>query len=1271
MNKRSNKFSASRLTLLASTLATAYLPVALAGDLNLADNALEVANGIEPNVFLLTDNSGSMDWEVTIRNRDQGLFHMPDVDATSNNYRAYIFPNGVHWAGTSSQYGRIVPREEAVLTQLGTTSDPYGVWRVRYSGYNAQYYNPDVTYIPWKGVDSQATPAVFANSTPDSALYDAWLPAGDTEDLTQVLDDYTAQTPTSTTDNSPTDITVTNYFPARYYTWTDTDSDGVIDATDSHTRVEIKPAASGGSDSYTRAVLNETTGFGRSDCGQDTDLDGFVSCSYALEIQNFANWFTYYRKRDLATKAAISQALEATAFARVGMATINDTSNHRIGVASMNASTSTGNKKSLLDTLFNQSPTSGGTPLRDNLDKAGLYYTCDGTSGESDDIFGGSAGCPRLSTAAGSCQQNYTILMTDGFYNGSWSGSTDHDGDDDSDYDGGSFAATETATLADIAMKYYEDDLDGDSTNNLVPITTRDANYYRGTGSLSANDRLHQHMTTFTLAYGVEGTLSSMPSDLDAAFTWPTASANDAQKVDDLRHAAYNGRGQFMNAANPVALRTSLGEIFSEILDGTGVASAVAFNTQNLKSNSVVFRAFFDTTNNTGDMLAHPIGLNGVVDLTTSLWSAAEQLDGKTDYASDSRVIVTYKDNAGSSTGIPFQWANLTSTAGGQQDQLNAPALSNYTRTGPVGKDRLEYLRGQSQYEGGSLDDGEFRVRPTTKGKLGDLVHSAPVFVGSPPFTGRGSGAYPVTDPYNTFKSDNLGRDEVVYISGNDGMLHAFAADTGDEVFAYVPNMVFENLSDLTKPDYSHSFYVDLTPSINDVYITRNSALDWYTVLVGGLGKGGKGYYAIDITDPTSFDTETNAAANVMWEFTEDDDPDGDLGYSFSEPVLAMSNATDGSGNQRWVAIFGNGYNSSSAAGNAALYVLFIDGGEDGVWSASDFVKIDTGVGKATSSDTTTPNGLSGVRAVDTDLDGTVDHVYAGDLQGNLYRFDLSSSNTASWGSSTKLLFQATYGVGGAAQPITNEPVVIKHPEETGFIVIFGTGSWITDEDATSTDIQSIYGVWDDMSNTPLVTRLSTNAQLIEQSFEDKSALKEGNTVGSLSSNTVTYDNTGSASSKVMGWYIDLDVEDEGGTVQYPGERAVRDFLVRGGLLFVNTVLPKDPTSCGPVPGGFTLGFDPVSGSASSDAIFDLNGDGQFSLTDNIADVDSPDNVVSRIRHDSGTPSDSSFIDNILVTNVSTGTSNGGTTTGDVDSIKTNTGGGTGTGRFSWRELKP
>ena len=370
--------------ILVAVIACIYAVRSYAGNLSLADNALEVASGIEPNVFLLTDNSGSMDWEVTISGRNQGLYFMPDEDDDSRNQRSYIFPNGVHWADTSSEWGRIIPSEEAVLSELGTTSDPYGVWRVRFSGYNAQYYNPDVTYIPWKGVDSQTTPLPFSASTATAALYDAWLPSGDTEDLTQDLTDYTAQIPTTTTSNVPKDITVSGYFPARYYTWTDTNSDGTVDATDAHTRVEIKPAASGGADSYVRDAFDDTSKNGRSDYGEDLDGDGSVTCSYAREIQNFANWFTYYRKRDLATKAAISQAIEVTSFARIGMATINDTSSHRVGVALMNASAASGNKKTLLDTLFNQSPTSGGTPLRDNLNKVGLYYTCDGSNRNSD-----------------------------------------------------------------------------------------------------------------------------------------------------------------------------------------------------------------------------------------------------------------------------------------------------------------------------------------------------------------------------------------------------------------------------------------------------------------------------------------------------------------------------------------------------------------------------------------------------------------------------------------------------------------------------------------------------------------------------------------------------------------------------------------------------------------------------------------------------------------------------------------------------------------------
>jgi type IV pilus assembly protein PilY1 len=318
-------------------------------------------------------------------------------------------------------------------------------------------------------------------------------------------------------------------------------------------------------------------------------------------------------------------------------------------------------------------------------------------------------------------------------------------------------------------------------------------------------------------------------------------------------------------------------------------------------------------------------------------------------------------------------------------------------------------------------------------------------------------------------------------------MLHAFQTSDGSELFAYVPNMVVKNLPELTKspgtvlsgPGYEHQYYVDLRPSINDVYITPatgtnagGSEPSWNTVLIGGLAKGGKGYFALNITKPDELNSESEVASNVMWEFTEADDGgigSSDLGYSFSEPLIAMTNADDGSGNKEWWAIFGNGYNSTSTDGDAVLYLLKLEGGMNGVWTpASDFIKIPmTEFGKAESA-TATPNGISGIRGIDTDGNGTVDYVYAGDLQGNLFRFNLTSTTSSDWDDSVKLLFSAKYSTNanqrdeagtGTPQPITTRPIVIKHPSEPGYIVIATTGSWMTTPDASSTDIQSRFMV--------------------------------------------------------------------------------------------------------------------------------------------------------------------------------------------------------------------
>ncbi len=363
-------------------------------------------------------------------------------------------------------------------------------------------------------------------------------------------------------------------------------------------------------------------------------------------------------------------------------------------------------------------------------------------------------------------------------------------------------------------------------------------------------------------------------------------------------------------------------------------------------------------------------------------------------------------------------------------------------------------------------------------------------------------------------------------------MLHAFKVADGVEKFAYVPNVLLKDIAQYTYPDYSHRFYVDAAPAINDAYILPSSSAssrEWRTVLANGLGAGGKGYFALDITNPNNFDTST-----VMWEFTEEDDGtigNSDLGLTFSRPLIAMSNAAS-SGDQKWVAIFGNGFNSTSTDGNAIIYILFIENGFDG-WSSGDFIKIDTGIGKSTSVDGTTPNGISALRGIDVDGNGTVDRLYSGDLQGNVYVSDISDSNSATWDttSNTDVLFEAKFAPGfprTIPQPITNRPTVIEHPDAPGFIVVVGIGSYFTKGDASSTDIQSLYGLWDDLTGANLPIEMnSTTSELVEQVFTTSIDVNTVLEVRTVTNNTVQYNNTGS--NQVRGWYIDFNIPPPGG----------------------------------------------------------------------------------------------------------------------------------------------
>ena len=1179
---------------------------------------LYLSTAVEPNIVFLTDDSGSMDWTMLTDRPLVNTYFGNVYSITSPTWTVmylYTHPTSDNaydslyagaW-GTAGPNPLTAPTQEtlnaALLAGKGYT-DWDGIWRVRNSDYNKIYYNPAITYKPWVGVDDST--ASYTQSTPTAARVDPYLSAGATVDLTTVWN-YKSYIPDWNSGN------LLEYndkmYPAHYYTWTDTDVDGVVDAGDGHTLIGIIPATA----TYSDAGIDRSN---RSDCANAA----ISQCSYAEEIQNFANWFTYYRRRILAAKNALSSVISSITSARIAYGTINNNNSDKIGIASMNADPASGNKKALLDKVFG-SQGWNTTPLRQNLRDVGRYFAC-----QSSNFFGASGtSCPILSAAAGGeCQQNFAILMTDGAYNGSSPSLTSNDaadnntdGDANTSFDGNSYADSYDNTLADVAMNYYERDLKGTLTDAVPTVP-------------GVDDAEHQHMVTYTVGFGVTGTLDPFdtvtPGDAtdtdpsDGAFAWPDPAAGDDEKIDDLWHAAYNGRGLYLNAYRPEELYDALTTSLADIVGRNSSAAAVAFNSTNLGTGSVVYLARFNSATWRGELLAHYLDpFTGAVNPIPS-WNAADSLDSQTP---TSRTIYTYNEDT--LAGVPFK--TLASLSAVQQNDMN---MGPGGVADALGQDRIDFLRGNRSNEGTGLN---FRIRSSA---LGDIVHANPVYVGKPLMR------YPNEDPFGTttdryadFKGTT--RDGVIYVGANDGMLHGFDEDTGDEVMAYAPGDLFssntnDGLHYLTDPGYTHRYYVDLSPSVADVFVKASPAgtTTWRTVLIGGMRGGGSGLFALDITNPTNF-TDANADDIVMWEFTNSDDTD--LGDTFSKPTIALTNAVDGSGNNRWAAIVGNGYNN---AGNTAkLYVLFLDGGIDGVWTAgTDYIKIDTSAATG---------GLSSPAVVDTDMDGIADRVYAGDLAGNLWAFDLSSTTAGSWdvaykqGSTPKAIFNT----GG--QPITTKPVVSKHPTEgtvtnnqPNLMVFFGTGQYLITSDKTNTSTQTMYGVWDDKPNAsglPYVV-----GDLTAQTLDGTSTAS----ARVLTDNVVDY-------SSEKGWYFDLPIN-----TSQPAERIVVNPKIRGDLIFYNTLIPNS-TVCSFGGSGWLMVAKQVNGGRPDASVFDINNDGVVDTSDLISG-----NTASGQAFGEGLPAESNFLSDNQYTPGSTG---------NLEQGKVDTGGDLSEGRMSWREI--
>ncbi len=1180
----------SKRTSTAAALAVATLLIApsenSAAPGVLADSPLFLTSAVEPNILFLIDDSGSMDWGL-MTEEDDGLIWL----GCRYEYAQPAADNEDNW---------VVPTEEGLDAQ-GIAAPYGGVWRAWNRDYNRAYYDPGTRYLPWSGEDSTGVP--YGNVSPTAAPLDPYVPGTGTVDLTAEV--------TYSTDycqGGLASFDVEDFYPARYYTWVDTDGDLAVDIDDGHTLIEIRPA-----------TATYAGGPARLDCAVPT------SCTYAEELQNFANWFSYYRRRELVAKAAYGQVIADASNARMGIVTLHNNGSVNTSIESMNADPRTGEKKTLLDALYTMQA-DGGTPLRSALNEAGEYLGC-----ESNDFFGS---CPAAPAAdGGECQQNFTLMMTDGFYNGSFSGAGNADGDDNTDWDSGTagpYGDGESDTLADIAMDYYENDLRPGVDDLLAPPPS------------GIDENTAQHVVTYSVAFGVDGALTAMPSSTTDPFAWPVPNTDQA-RIDDLRHAAWNGRGEFLSAQNPEQLINGLRGALTSIQGRTGSSSSVAFNTGSLSTNSQLYLALFNSERWSGDLLAYNLDPNSGTIATVPAWSAGTKLTSR-NLQTSPRTILSYDG----SDGIPLQWASLTSAQKADLRTNPSGAVDNVA----TGMARLGYLRGDRACEraaAGSCyyDDGTdtytdkaLRVRAS---RLGDIVHSGPVFAGAPESNWPDVPPFPSSagQTFTEFREAKASRPGVVYVGGNDGMMHALEQSSGRELFAYLPESLFstgtaDGLHYLTDPAYTHRYKVDLTATLADAYVRTapTGSVGWKTIMVGGLRGGGRGLFALDVTDPTAVSELATAAANaVLWEFTSSDDPD--LGHTFSRPSIVP---LEGPGNSiRWGAVFGNGYNDLGD-GEAKLFILFLEEGLDGTWtSGSDYLEISTEVGTAANR-----NGLSTPAVIDSDGDGRADRVYAGDLRGNMWAFDLAGSNTNNWdvdyhsGSSPAPLY-----TGPSGQAITAAPVIVRNsgvPTSTfnqpNTLVIFGTGQYLTVADITTTTQQSMVGVWD--SGSPGVTQ----SDLVAQSIGVGST-PDGTVGRTLTTNPVDY-------TVSDGWYIDLPD---------PGERQVTDAVIRGDLVFFNTTTPDDnPCQAGGT--SWLMVADWETGGAPPEVAFDINNDFAIDDGDTINDEPAAGIQVTGIAASPVNLANKRY--------TSTTQTTGGSTIEVTEIIDL---GGPRTGRLSWEEL--
>lgn len=1064
-------------------------------------------------------------------------------------------------------------------------------WRYyRSSSGNPIYYNPNVRYMPWPyaGDDMQTYP----NASPTAACYyPATLPIPtsplplptDTPSLNTCgtnVRNLAARVVVNTPDNASQDDETKGYWPATYFKYT---GPGPLYANGQSNQSTGNPNDATGQSYWKKVEIRDGKTFpkvaARTDC---SGAEGSSGCSYEEEIQNFANWFQYYRTRALMAKGAV-----AMAFSRQG-------TNMRTGFATLHATTidTTANPDLTTPNLIkrgvrkfegtdrvafyaNVYATGAGnfTPLRYAADVIGKYFE---RSNEGNPWSENPANVASVGTEH-SCRRSFHILTSDGYWNTNDEGPMTSVGNADN-FTGyvaprkvtatsdSTFANNNTdlltidpfkdsvsSTLSDYVAYYWKRDLRTNVANNVKP-SSRDPAYW-------------QHLTTFTVGIGVSNGTAAVTTQTQrdtliantTAVSWgnPVTGGN-LQKGDDFVHASMTGRGRFFLALNPSDFANDLAAALSEVANTPLDLASVAADAPQVRSGGKVYQATFSPSKWYGRLYAFTQDAStGLVNNkptdppytnASQAWEASNKMP-----APAARNIFTYSGTAGTD----FTWASLSAT---QQGHLNNDSTL------------LDYLRGSASGEvanGGSFRNrSRYTVGGVTGGVLGDVVNGSPL---KGPDAGGGYDRLPSGDPaktaYSSFRSgttlDNMRN--TIFLGANDGMLHAFNLDDGVERFAYVPNAVYnvprstsggiaeQKLKMLADPAYTHRFTVDGPPNIADAYL----AGAWKSVLIASNGAGARGIFAMDVTNPVVGASATEfRTGKVMWEFTEAHNTD--MGFVLSYPHIARMR--DGT----WAAIFGNGYDSLN--GKAKLFILNLQTGA----VLKEFVV-----------DTTGNNGLSQPNFI-LNANREVVAIYAGDLKGKLWKFDVSDTDPLNWNvafSSTPLF--SAVNAAGNVQPITVMPEISAHPSG-GAMVTFGTGKLFETSDTlvsnppnVNLETQSLYGVWDKPS---AATGVSGRSLLLAQTA---SSVSPPTGYGATTSNTPDW-------TTHRGWYFDLGVG---------GERVnLSPQQVKSTLFMVANKPLVDPCANGGTARIFAL--NPLTGGAPSFAVFDTDGSQTFDASE-------------------------------------------------------------------------